>query len=74
MLCSLIKKPCMIEIIKEEVAMPDVKRYQFGDIVNKKWHVIDTHMNNIVRYIGNYQNSVIACHNLNKKHYQDNPL
>lgn len=65
----------MIEIITEEVKMPKLnkRRYQkecknFGSR-SEMWFVIDTQQN-YVRYKGKFEDVVIACHNLNKKHYK----
>lgn len=61
----------MIEIIKEEVLMPELnsRRYQRGKCKDPKgWEVIDTHTNT-VRFKGRYVESCLALHNLNKKHY-----
>lgn len=62
----------MIEIITEQVDMPSYteRRYQ-KKCSNNKWEVIDTHNENITRYKGNYENVMIAWHNLNKKFYRD---
>ena len=60
----------MIEIIKEEVQMPNNKKYKV-DKVKNRWVVVDTKNNDAVRYKGYYEDVVIACHNLNKKHYLD---
>ncbi len=60
----------MIEIITEPVEMPRLndRRYQ-TKVKNNKWWVVDT-SDNSIRYKGKYENVAIACHNLNKKHYQ----
>lgn len=63
----------MIEIITSVVEMPTIseRRYKktfFGN----KWHVIDT-VDNSTRYTGKFEDVSLACHNLNKKHYRDNP-
>lgn len=64
----------MIEIIKEEVKMPDmeVRRYQREcNEWQNKWWVIDTHNDNKIVFKGKYPEVCIAWHNLNKKHYQN---
>lgn len=66
----------MIEIIKEKIKMPpsDQWRYQY-EPVNKnlggrgKWQVIDTHEQNKVVLIRDYQTCAIARFNMNKKYY-----
>lgn len=64
----------MIEIITEEVKMPISKerRFQYNpkDLNGKKWTVSDTDHNKII-YTGNFQDSALRCHNLNKKYYRD---
>jgi hypothetical protein len=65
----------MIEIIKEQVVMPSLSERRFQKIcVNNKWEVIDTHNENKTRYKGAYEDVMIACHNLNKKFYLENPV
>jgi hypothetical protein len=59
----------MIEIITHEVKMPDKKRY-VKECINNKWSVFDT-KENITRYKGRFEDVAIACHNLNKKYYDD---
>ncbi len=62
----------MIEIIVEEVEMPDFGKRKFQkNFDNNKWSVIDTETNN-VRYKGKFEDVCLACHNLNKKYYRDN--
>lgn len=65
----------MIEIIKEQVDMPSLNsKRRFQNIfMDNKWEVIDTHNENKSRYKGSYENVMIACHNLNKKFYKENP-
>jgi hypothetical protein len=58
----------MIEIIKEKVQMPSIKKYQV-DKVKNRWVVVDTENNDVIRYKGYWEDVVIAAHNLNKKHY-----
>lgn len=61
----------MIEIITEKIEMPELSKRKFqNDCKKNKWQVIDTETNT-VRYKGKFKNVVIACHNLNKKHYRD---
>jgi len=67
-----------IEIITEEVKMPDLdkRRYQYGKMSSGrgKWEVIDTMNNNQVVFKRDYQTAAIAKHNLNKKYYRENPI
>ena len=60
-----------IEIITPQVDMPPLneRRYKY-EAKNNKWWVIDTDNENKIIYKGGYENVMIACHNLNKKHYQ----
>jgi len=60
----------MIEIIKDKVQMPSIKKYQV-DKVKNRWVVLDTESNDAIRYKGYWEDVVIAAHNLNKKHYRD---
>lgn len=66
----------MIEIITEEVAMPELndRRFQKNpkDVNGKKWEVEDTHEKRII-YTGKYEDAAIRCHNLNKKYYRELP-
>lgn len=66
----------MIEIITEEVVMPTEKRYvkNANHAESKKWWVEDTHNNNAIVFKGKFEDVVIACHNLNKKFYKNNPV
>ena len=57
----------MIEIIKEHVEMPTEKRY-VKKIIKNKWVVWDNQIDKI-RYKSSFDNCLLACHNLNKKHY-----
>ncbi len=62
----------MIEIITEQVEMPNLTERRFQKICkNNKWSVIDTHNKNVIRYKGVFENVALACHNLNKKFYRD---
>lgn len=62
----------MIEIITEKVEMPDLNDRRYQKLFEgNKWMVIDTHNNNSLRYKGNFENTSLACHNLNKKFYLD---
>lgn len=62
----------MIEIIIEEVKMPDLGKRKFQKrFENNKWFVIDTETNNTV-YKGKFEDVCLAWHNLNKKYYRDN--
>jgi len=60
----------VIEIITKEVKMPGLehRRYQ-KSLAGNNWIVIDTQNNNTIRYYGNFENTSLACHNLNKKFY-----
>lgn len=65
----------MIEIITEEVEMPDIyqRRFQkecknFGSR-KEEWSVIDTETKTI-RYKGKFEDVCLASHNLNKDHYR----
>lgn len=65
----------MIEIIIEEVEMPELynRRFQkecknYGS-KKEEWSVIDTETNT-VRYKGGFENVCLAVHNLNKAHYR----
>ncbi len=63
----------MIEIITEEVKMPelDERRFKRGKCVDPKgWEVIDTETGKI-RFKGRYIESSLALHNLNKKYYKE---
>jgi hypothetical protein len=61
----------MIEIITEPVEMPtEVSQRRFKKMfVNNRWKVLDCIEKKIV-YIGKFEDVALACHNLNKKHYQ----
>jgi len=69
----------MIEIITEEVEMPDIYQRRFQkecknfEHRNEEWSVIDTETNT-VRYKGKFENVVLACYNLNKKFYRDGQI
>lgn len=66
----------MIEIIKEDVLMPKIEHRKFVKecknygCYNETWFVINTE-DNTIRYKGNYKNTCLVWHNLNKKHYRD---
>lgn len=64
----------MIEIIKEHVNMPKLsdRRFQLSSpkIKFNKWIIMDTKTDTI-RYVGSFENTIIACHNLNKKFYKE---
>ena len=61
----------MIEIIIEEVKMPDLNERKYKkEFKNNKWLVIDTETNNTV-YGGKFEDVCLAWHNLNKKYYRD---
>lgn len=66
----------MIEIITEEVEMPDIyqRRYQKEcknfETRKEVWLVIDTETNT-VRYKGKFEEACLACYNLNKNHYRN---
>jgi hypothetical protein len=60
----------MIELIKVKVEMPDIKKYKVDKIKNR-WCVVDTENNDSIRYKGFWEDCMLACHNLNKKHYLD---
>ena len=60
----------MIEIIKEDVAMPPIADRRYRKKCEKnKWFVFDTERNE-VRYKGKFEDVSIACYNLNKNHYK----
>lgn len=60
----------MIEIIIEKVEMPEFSKRKFQiQSIKGQWQVIDTETNNIT-YKAGYEEVILACHNLNKKHYQ----
>lgn len=61
----------MIEIITEKVEMPEFSKRRFQiECKKSQWQVIDMDTDSL-RYKGKYEEVVIACHNLNKKHYRD---
>jgi len=64
----------MIEIIKEEVIMPDsnLRRFQYNpkDCNGRKWTITDTEQKRII-YTGKFEEATLICHNLNKKFYRD---
>ncbi len=63
----------MIEIITEPVEMPPFveRRYQ-KDLKKNKWEIMDMHNEGKVIYRSrSYENTVLACHNLNKKFYRN---
>ena len=59
----------MIEIITENVVMPNKRIYQ-KDRINNQWVVRNNETNEII-YKNNFENVCLACHNLNKKYYKD---
>ena len=65
----------MIEIITQEVEMPDLYKRRFQKSVKmygsrkEEWLVIDTETNTI-RYKGKFEDVCLASHNLNKAHYR----
>ena len=65
----------MIEIITDEVKMPEdssewkYKKFKSTSVENV-WYVYDTEKGEPV-YEGSFDNAVLACHNLNKKHYKN---
>ena len=66
----------MIKIIAEPVKMPALERRRFQKECknaygrSEKWFVVDA-QTKTVRYKGNFENASLACHNLNKKHYEN---
>lgn len=61
----------MIEIITEPVEMPPSSERRYQKNLNKnKWEVMDMHNGAKVVYCSSYENTVLACHNLNKKFYR----
>lgn len=61
----------MIEIIKEEVKMPDLDKRRFQkEYKNNNWFVRDTETNKFF-YKGKFEDVCLACHNLNKKFYRN---
>ena len=65
----------MIEIITEEVKMPDdVYSCRFQKkCKNNTFSVIDTETNTTV-YKGKWEDVALSCYNLNKKHYRENKI
>ena len=63
----------MIEIITEEVKMPDLNDRRFikepKDCNGNRFTVKDTQQNRVI-YTGKYEEASLICHNLNKKHYR----
>jgi hypothetical protein len=65
----------MIEIITEEIKMPDFYKRKFQKECKnygsrkEEWLVIDTETNDI-RYKGKFEDVCLASHNLNKAHYR----
>lgn len=66
----------MIEIITEEVEMPDFNERKFqkecknSGSRKEEWSVIDTETKT-VRYKGKFEDACLASHNLNKAYYRD---
>ena len=66
----------MIEIITEEVEMPDVDQRRFqkecksSGSRKEEWSVVDTETKTI-RYKGKFEDVCLASHNLNKDHYRE---
>ena len=64
----------MIEIITQEVEMPDINDRRFQkepkDMNGRKWTVTDTEQKRII-YTGKFEESSLICHNLNKKFYKE---
>jgi hypothetical protein len=65
----------MIRIITDTVKMPNIRerRFQHSFVEDKnsiRWIIIDTTQNRII-YTGNFEESCLICHNLNKKFYME---
>lgn len=64
----------MIEIIIQEVAMPELSQRRFQkDYIGRKCVVEDTKQKRII-YTGKYEEASLICHNLNKKYYKEIPI
>ncbi len=68
----------MIEIIIGHVEMPGIYERRFQKtakgVNGRIWNVFDSEQENKIVFTGKFKDAALVVHNLNKKHYKDNPI